>query len=309
VAEAQTETIKRSPAKPLIVAGVFVVSGLTFSLLLKNSLATFSLTLEGLLGFLQALIAFLAMASLAIILSLVSGWQFTAPVFLVVALLFGFSLAVLAVPWKLGVGAILLVGLLLLRPRARKTHEEYLTFSASHFRGALRSLFFILVFALAMLPFILSRQALARREALVDREALEPLANMVVGMFGGMLERQFGADVPEEMLAPAVAEMARQLLQQLGINAAMDKPPTSLAEVADWLAADLEQSLQQVVSPFEPYVPFVLAGLVALTLFSFYPIVVPLGVLIFFIIYRLLLLAQLLKLEDVPRAAKRLVLN
>jgi len=309
VAETPTETIKKFPVTLSIVTGIFVISGLVFSFLLKSSIAAFSPSLEGLLNCLPALVAFFAMASLAVIFSLVSEWQINIPGFLIVALLFGLSLAASSLPWKLGVGAILLIGLLLLRPQARKAHEEHLGFSAAHYRGVLRSFFFILIFALAMFLFLLSRQAVESRQTLIDREALEPVVGMVVEMFGGMLEQQFGADVPEEVLAPAVGEMAQQLLQQLGILATMDKPPTSLAEVTSWLTTVLENSLMEIVTPIKPYVPIAIAVLTALTLASLYPIIIPFGVLVFFIVYRLLILVRLLKLEEVPRTAKRLVLN
>jgi len=299
---------KPSP-KLLITTGLFLISSLVFGLLLGSSMETISLTREGLLGCLPVLVCFLVVGSLAIIFSLVSGWKTGLSGLLAASALFGLFLTALSPPWRLWIAAVFFVGLLLLRIQARRVHEAYTGFSASHYRGVMQTFFFFFIFALAAILFFLSRQAVGRKRVLIPQETLEPVVGQVVTMFGGLMSQEFGGNVPEDVLAPVVEEALFSVLQQLGLGVRPEGQPASLAEVTMRISKVAEEGLAEAITPLKPYVPFVLAGLALFTLAGFSPVVVPLGAFVFLLVYRLLLLVRLLKLKEVERTVKRLALS
>lgn len=303
----KTESEKPSP-KLWVVAGVFLVSVLIFTLLLRNSLASVSLTLEGLTNYLSVLACFFLAVSLAIVFSLVSEKRIGLLVSLAAALIFGLLLTTLALPWRLVVGAVFFVGLFYLRGRARKTHEAYTGFGASHYRGIMTSFFLILALILSAMVFVWSQDFFTRKLSTLQREQIESFVGQSVLTLGEVIARMAPAPVPENEIAPAVEQLLGQILQPFGFVPQADAPATSYAQITERVSTALEEAITGATAPYLIYVPFIIGGLLLITLGSLAPFVAIVGVPVFFIAYRLLLLARVLKLEEVERPVKRLAL-
>jgi hypothetical protein len=313
VAEEKDNQAEAKPGKPSpklwIVAGVFVASVLVFSLLLGGALTSVSLTLEGFTGYLPVLVCLFLAVSLAIIFSLVSEKLVGLLVSAGSAVVFGLLLTALALPWRLVVAAIFFIGLFYLRSRARKIHEAYTTFGASHYRGVMTTFFLILVLVLAVVAFSWSREFFTQQLTSFQREKIESMVNQAVTGLGEMVGQMTPEAVPEDQLAQAVEEILGQLLGMFGVAPQSDSPATSYAQVTERISNALEESITGATAPYLIYVPFILAGLLILTLGGLAPFVAILGVPVFFAVYQLLLLARVLKLEEVERPVKRLALN
>lgn len=303
---------ERPSPKLLTIGFGFWVATLALAYTLSRSLTTFTLSKEAFLSALPVLLFLCLTASLAIIFALVEGRKAMALGVVVAALLFALPLTSLPLLWRLLTSLTFFFGSFLLCLQAQKTHEVYTGFSASHFKGVVRNFFLLFVFILGIVLFSTSSQALKRFSTAagfeIPEETLEPVVGQFVGMIGGMLRQQTGGRVPERELAPYVEEQLTQLLHQMKVELKLEGQPESFAQVTERITKSLKAELGKMVTPFKAYIPFLIAGIAVLTLFTLSPFVALIGSFVFFLLYRLLVLVRILKLEEVERKVKRLAL-
>lgn len=300
------------PSPKLLLVGLFFsASSLLFGITLGRSLSSLALTGEALLSAIPVLFFLFLTVSLVIVYALLTAKE---PLALgvagaaIAAILLVLPLSFPSFYWKLAAGLLLFFGFFFLNSQAQGVHEAYTGFSASHFKGVMRNFFLLFVFILALILFTSASQALGRGKFEIPEETLRPIVAQFVEMVGGMLQQQVGRKVPEAQLAPYVEEQLVQLLRQIGLKVELKGKPGSFAQVTDRLSKALGTELEKVLTPFKTYIPFVVAGIAVLTLFSFSPFVGLIGTPIFFLVYRFLILVRVLKFEEVERTVKRLAL-
>lgn len=296
------------PPKLLIITAGFFVSTFAFSLVLKRSFSTLTFSKEALLAALPVLLLLFLAVSLMIVFALVAEKKITALGALIAAILFILPLNFLPFLWRLVVAFASFLSFLFLCFQAQGTHEAYTGFSASHYRGVMRNFFLLFIFILGIALFSSTTQALRQQKFEIPEETLKPIVAQFVETVGGMLRQQFGGRIPESQLAPLVEEQLVQLLNQVGLELKLKGQPETFTQVTTRITKSLSTELAEIIIPFKAYVPFLVAGMVVLTLFTLTPFIVLIGSPVFFLVYRLLILVQMLKFEEVERKVKRLAL-
>lgn len=300
--------VERPAPRLLIIGFGFLLSTLLFAYTLGRSLSALTLSKEALLGALPVLLLLFLTASLMIIFALLTERKVHALGVLIATILLILPFTSLPFLWRLIVALVLFLGFLLFGSQARGTHEAYTGFSASYYKGIVRNFFLLIVFILGIVLFSSTSQALGRQKFEIPQETIESVIEQFVETVGGILKQQAAGRVPESELAPLVEEQLTQLMRQVGFEIKLKGKPKSFAQVTTRISKNLKSELDKMVSPFKVYIPFVIAGIAVLTLFSFSPFVGLIGAPIFFIVYRLLILARVLKFEEVERKVKRLTL-
>jgi len=299
---------ERPSPKLLIIGFGFLVSTLAFALALGRTLSSLTLSKEALLGALPVLLLLFLTASLMIIFALLTERKVLALGILVATILLVLPFAFLPLLWRLIVVVVSFLGFLLFASQARGTHEAYTGFSASYYRGAMRNFFLLFVFILGIVLFFSTSQALERQKFEIPEETLKPVVGQFVGIIEGMMRQQPDKSVPESELALAAEDVLTDLLGQVGLKLKLKGEPKSFAQVTTRITKALKPELAEIIAPFKIYIPFLIAGMAVLTLFSFIPFVGLVGAPIFFIVYRFLILVRVLKFEEVERTVKRLAL-
>lgn len=294
--------------KLLIISFGFLVSTLIFSYTLVRSLSGFTPSVEALLAALPIILLLFLTASLMIIFALLTERKVLALGILVATILLVLPFTFLPLLWRLIVVVVSFLGFFLFASQARGTHEAYTGFSASYYRGAMRNFFLLFVFILGIILFFSTSQALERQKFEIPEETLKPVVGQFVEIIGGMIKQQAGKSVPESELAPFVEDGLIDLLGQAGLKLKLKGEPKSLAQVTTRITKALKPELAEIIAPFKIYIPFLIAGMAVLTLFSFVPFVGLVGAPIFFVVYRFLILVRVLKFEEVERTVRRLAL-
>ena len=296
------------PPNLLIITAGFFVSTFVFSLVLKRSFSTLTFSKETLLATLPVLAFLFLTASLMIVFALVAEKKIIALGALIAAILFILPLNFLPFLWRLVVAFASFLSFLFLCFQAQGTHEAYTGFSASHYRGVMRNFFLLFIFILGIALFSSTTQALRQQKFVIPEETIEPFVSQFVEAVGGMLRQQFGGRIPESQLAPLVEEQLVQLLSQAGLKLKLKGQPETFTQVTTRITKSLSTELAEIIIPFKVYIPFLVAGMAVLTLFTLTPFIVLIGSPVFFLVYRLLILVQMLKFEEVERKVKRLAL-
>lgn len=299
---------ERPSPKLLITTFSFFAATLVFSLVLKRTFATLTFSREALFATLPVLAFLFLTVSLMIVFALVAEKKIIALGALVAAVLFILPLNFLPLFWRLVVAFASFLSFLSLCFQAQGTHEAYTGFSASHYRGVMRNFFLLFIFILGIALFSSTTQVLRQQKFVVPEETIKPFVGQFVEAVGGMLRQQFGGRIPESQLAPLVEEQLVQLLDQVGLEVKLKGQPETFTQVTTRISRALKTELAEIIIPFKAYVPFLVAGMVVLTLFTLTPFIVLIGSPVFFLVYRLLILVQVLKFEEVERTVKRLAL-
>lgn len=304
---------KLIPFKLLAIAFGFLATTLALSWMLGRSLSTFTLSKEAFLSASQVLLFFFLTSSLLIIFALLTTQRkVLVLVALAASILFSLPYTSLSLFWKLLVILVSFVGFFLLCCQVQKIHEAYTGFSASHYKGVVQVFFLLFTFILGIVLFLSTSQALKQSAGggfEIPEETLKPVVGQFVETVGKMLQQQIGREVPEAQLAPYVEEQFVQLLRQMGMELKLKGEPKSFAQVTTRITKALNTQLAEIISPFKIYVPFLIAGMVVLTLVTLSPLAALIGSAAFFLVYRFLILARILKFEEVERKVKRLTLN
>lgn len=299
---------ERPSPKLLFITVVFFATVLAFSFVLRQALSAFTLSREGFLTALPSLFFFFMVASLTIIFALLAEKQALVLGTLIAAVLFVLPLTSLPTLGRLMVALISFAGFLLLCSQVRGIHEAYVGFSASYYKGVMRNFFLLLTLILGLVLFVSTAQVVKRQKLEIPEETIKPVVGQFVEAVGKVLQRQSGGIIPEAQLASLVEEQLVQLLRQVGLELRLKGQPKSFTQATSRITEALSAELGEIITPFRVYIPFLVGGVVVLTLFAFTPFVGLVGVPVFFAVYRFLILIKLLKFEEVERTVKRLTL-
>jgi len=299
---------ERPSPKLLIITAGFFAATLVFSFVLKRTFSTLTFSKEVLLAALPVLLLLFLTVSLMIVFALVTEKKMIALGALVAAILFILPLNFLPFLWRLVVALVSFLSFLFLCFQAQGTHEAYTGFSSSHYRGVMRNFFLVFIFILGIALFSSTSQVLRQQKFEIPEETLKPIVAQFVETVGGMLKQQFWGKIPESQLAPLVEEQLVQLLNQVGLELKLKGQPETFTQVTTRITKSLSTELAEIITPFKAYVPFLVAGMAVLTLFTLTPFIVLIGSPVFFLVYRFLILVRMLEFEEVERTVKRLTL-
>jgi len=296
------------PKKLLLVGGISLASVVAFGFVLGNYLSTLTLSVETVLRAFPILIVLFLSVSLMIVFSLLADRRRLVFYLLVAVALFVLPFGSLPLLWRMVVAVVLLLGFAAFCFQAKDIHEAYTGFSAYYYVGLMRHFFLLFGFILGIVLFFSINQALGRQRVEIPEKILRPAVSQIVGAVGGMLKQQFGGRVPEDQLAPLVEEQLVTILKQVGLKIELEGQSRSFTQVTERIIESINTKLDETVSPFKGYAPFLVAGSLVLTLFVLTPFAGLFGGLIFFFVYRFLILVRVLRFEEVERTVKRLAL-
>jgi hypothetical protein len=294
------------PVKLLAVGALLLLLSLIFGFCLDAYLSHLSFSKGVYLSIPGLLAVFLFTASLLIVFSLVAPRKALVPVVVVAALLFAAPLSTLTLLLRGITWVIFSLGVVAVSLQVQAIHELYTKFSAHYFQQAVRNLFLAFVVVVSFILFSMTSQALGDREIEIPQSVVEQIVGQLITAVGGAMEKQVGVEMPEEELAPRVEEMMLQLLGRVGFELELEGKPKSLNEVTGRLSRAIKIEIENLTNPFKIYIPLLVVVFALLTLFTISPLVSLAGGFIFFLTYRLLIIAGVLKLESVERTVTRL---
>ncbi len=299
--------------KILALAAVVVLSsaGLGFSLehLFSTSL---KLDLSSGLLLLPLLLAFLLTTSFATVLSLVAGPLARGFGFVLAAV--GFGLPFFLPPAAVRVPDLFVFllplaffgGLLLLDYSVRGTMKASALFASGIFSTAYTRFFLFFVFAVTLLVYF-SVQLDSQGHFKVPEEILKPPLELVVDRVIEQIQGQLGTQkvTEEEFIAELERSGLLQVLeQQFGVVLNPEEIGSSeeLTEsLREPLVAQLSQDLEDVLGPYLPFLPLILAVGTGLSILVLSPVLALLSVASFALVYRFLVRVRFAHLAEEQR--------